>query len=204
MSERQHTLESEVAYLKGLAEAGRAAPLQTGPYLIAGGSWFGGASALLSLSQLRVIGLPESAIWWVWIVAALGFGATLFALIRRDGAQGEPGHNFLINAAWSGAGFGIFTFWAAATLMAIQLNTGVILSTMSLLVLVMYGVVWWITGTLTSQVWMRTIAFISFAATVPVAVAAGSAYEWLAYTSALVSTALLPGIYLVHNGGRMV
>ena len=204
MSEKQHTLESEVAYLKGLAEAGRAAPLQTGPYLIAGGAWFGAASGTLSLSQLGVIALPESAIWWVWIVAALGFGATLFGLIRRDRAHGEPGHNYLINAAWSGAGFGIFTFWAAATLMATQLNNGIILSTMSLLVLVMYGVVWWITGTLTGQVWMRTIAFIAFAATIPIAVAAGSPYEWLAYTGALVNTALLPGIYLVRNGGRMV
>lgn len=204
MSQTDNTWERDVAYLKGLAEAGRQAPLQTGPYLVAGGSWFGAASGVLALAQLGVLGLPESAIWWIWILAAAGFMATLAGLIRRDRSRGEPGHNRVINAAWSGAGIGIFTFWAAATLMAMQLGSGVIMNAMTLMVLVIYGVMWWITGALTGAVWMRTIAFLSFAATVPVAVAVGTSFTWLAYTAALVTSVLLPGVYLIRRGGRVI
>lgn len=202
MTDTQPTFAQDLTYLRELAAAGREAPLQTGPYLVAGGAWFGGASALLALAQLGLLQLADAAVLWVWVAAAIGFGITLFTLIRRDGPQGEPGYNRLINAAWSGAGFGIFAFWAATTMMAVQLDSESVLYTISLAVLVIYGIVWWTSGSLTGIAWMRGIALISFASTLPVAIAAGSQYVWLAYTVALVASSLLPGLYLLRIGGR--
>lgn len=204
MTNNEHMKDVDVAWLKSLAEAGKNAPLQIGPYLTAGGFWFGGASFALALMQMGVLGLPASAQGWVWILAALGFGASLFLLIRRDSAQGQPGHNKVINGAWSGAGFGIFTFWVATALMAMQLQSVEVLNTISVAVLVIYGILWWAIGTVTGAVWMRTLAFLSFASTAPVALATGSQYLWLAYTGALVVCALLPGIYLMRVGGKAV
>lgn len=202
MAETQDSLGADLAWLKALAQSGRSTPLQTGPYLIAGGAWFGGASGLLALAQLGVISLPASAVAWIWLVAAAGFGATLFALIRRDAETGEPGHNRLINATWTGAGFGIFVFWAATTLLAYRIGDGTVLSTMSLAVLTIYGLVWWIVGSLTGARWMSNIAYVSFASTIPVALAVGTQFVWLTYALALVVSALAPGLYLVKVGGK--
>lgn len=202
MTSTKEQFNNDLSYLVGLAEAGRRAPLQTGPYLVAGGAWFGGASALLALAQLGILSLADAAVLWIWVAAAIGFGITLFTLIRRDGSQGEPGYNRLINAAWSGAGFGIFAFWAASMLMAMQLGNESVLYTISLAVLVIYGIVWWTSGSLTGVPWMRGIALISFASTLPVAVAVGTQFVWLAYTLALVASSLLPGLYLLRIGGR--
>ncbi len=204
MTNTEQMKEVDVAWLKALAESGKNAPLQMGPYLAAGGLWFGGASLTLALMQMGVLGLPASAIGWVWIVAALGFGASMYLLIRRDCAVGQPGHNKVINGAWSGAGFGIFTFWAATALMAMQLESVEVLNTISLAVLVIYGILWWAIGTVTGAVWMRTLALLSFASTAPVALAVGTQFVWLAYTCALVVCALLPGIYLMRVGGKAV
>ena len=72
MSNTYRDVEQDVAWLKSLAEAGQAAPLQTGPYLVAGGVWFGGASFLLALAQLGVVGMSNNMVNWVWIAAAAG------------------------------------------------------------------------------------------------------------------------------------
>ena len=204
MAEAQETLGADLAWLKALAESGRSTPLQTGPYLIAGGVWFGSASGLLALAQLGLIGLPASAESWLWIVSALGFAATLIALIRRDRQASESGHNRLINATWSGAGFGIFVFWAATTVLAYRIDDTSVLYTISPAVLTIYGLVWWIKGSLTGARWMSNIAYISFASTIAVALAAGTPFSWLAYTAALACSALAPGLYLVKVGGKAV
>ncbi|HEY7905915.1 MAG TPA: hypothetical protein VIC53_03225 [Wenzhouxiangella sp.] len=203
MTSKNNALENDLAYLKGLAELGQQAPLQMGPYLVAGGGWFGAAATILSLSQLGLIGFSVAMINWVWLMAALGFGATLVALIRRDLVKGEPGHNRLINAVWSAAGFGIFIFWGAVTLMAFQLDQGVVLSTISLAVLVVYGVAWWTIGTLTRSQWMRAIAVTSFLAAWAMAWATGTQFEWLAYAVAVVAVALIPGLYVIRIRGKI-
>lgn len=194
----------DVAWLKSLAESGRNAPLQMGSYLAAGGGWFGAASLALALMQLGVLSLPASAVGWIWIVSSVGFGLSLFALIRRDSRAGQPGNNRLINAAWSGAGFGIFVFWLAAAVVAYRLNDGAVMNMISLAVLVIYGIMWWMVGSLTGAAWMRTLALLSFASTLPVAFAVNTPFVWLAYTSALTACALLPGLYLMRVGGRAV
>ena len=92
----------------------------------------------------------------------------------------------------------------AAALMAMQLGNFEVLNTISLAVLVIYGILWWAIGTVTGAVWMRTLAVLSFLSTAPVALAVGSQYVWLAYAGALAVCALLPGIYLMRVGGRAI
>lgn len=202
MTDTTDALNDDLRWLRALAESGRSAPLQTGPYLVAGGAWFGGASLMLSLAQLGVFSIGNAAVGWIWIVAALGFAATLTVLIRRDRAQGERGANRLINVTWSAAGFGIFVFWGSATVLAMRLGTGEVLYAMAPAVLTIYGLVWWIKGSLTGVGWMRAIAIASFASSVLVAAAAATPFAWLAYTAALAACALLPGLYLVRVNGQ--
>jgi hypothetical protein len=55
-------------------------------------------------AQQRAYGL-------IWIVAAVGFGATLFALVRRDAHRVESGSNRALNTVWSAVGICIFCVW---------------------------------------------------------------------------------------------
>jgi hypothetical protein len=190
-------LRNDLEWLRSLAESGRSGPLQAGPYLVAGGAWFGGASLVLALAQLRVVALPEGAEAWIWTASAAGFFATLALLVYRSRHDTERGPNRLINAAWSAAGVTIFVYWLASSLLAVRLDDGIVMVTMAPAVMSIYGLVWWIKGSLTGIRWMRVLALLSFASVFVLALAVGSPYVWLSYTVALVATALLPGLYLM-------
>ena len=194
--EEQNRLSADIDYLRALADAGRKAPLRVGPYLIAAGSWFGLASLILALAQLGVIAVPNAAVMWVFIGSTLGFGATLAVLIRRDRQQGEREQQRLIGAIWSGAGLSIFVFWCAVTLLAFRLDDGAVLNTISLVVLCLYGLVWWITGVVAEANWMKGVAAVSFAAVFMVSWFASTEFGWLTYALSLIGCMLLPGLYI--------
>lgn len=196
------TVEAEIASLRSLAEAGQSQPLQVGPYLIAGGAWFAAASLLLSLAQLNIMSLAEEHIGWVFMAASLGFAGTIAMLIYRDQQSTERGYNRIVNALWSGAGIGIFAFWIAAMVMADRMNSDAILSTVSLSVLAIYGLVWWITGVVTRTRWMQVITGISCLSMLLVAWFSSTPYGWLSYGCALIASALIPGIYITRSAKR--
>lgn len=202
MDTQQQSLHQELAYLRSLAESGKSAPLQLGPYLVAGGGWFAAASLLLALAQLGVLPLTDAHIGTVFVLATAGFAITLAVLIRRDRRQPEQGRNRIINAAWSGAGFTIFAFWIAVTLLAVRGDNGAVMQTMSLAVLGVYGLVWWITSVVAEAEWMRRITWLSFASMLVVAWCATTSFGWLAYTLALVLSALVPGIWILRSAAR--
>jgi len=202
MTESIENLRNDVEWLRSLAESGRNGPLQAGPYLAAGGAWFGGASLALAFAQLGVLALPGGAETWIWTFAAGGFFATLALLIYRSRNDTERGHNRLINATWSAAGATIFVYWLASLLLALRLDDGIVMVTMAPAVMSIYGLVWWVKGSLTGIPWMRVLALLSFASVFVLALAVGSPYVWLSYTVALVATALLPGLYLMAMAGK--
>lgn len=198
----RNTLETELASLRSLAEAGRSQPLQIGPYLIAGGAWFAAASLFLSLAQLNILSIAEDHVGWIFIAASLGFAGTIALLIYRDQHSTERGNNRFVNALWSGAGCGIFAFWISALVMADRMNSDAVLSTVSLSVLAIYGSVWWISGAVTGAPWMRLISGISFLAMLLVAWFSSTPYGWLAYGIALIASAVLPGVYITRTAKR--
>jgi hypothetical protein len=101
----------QIAFLRSLAVAGQETPLSSGPYLIAGGHWFGFASLVHWTVAIGLLALPPRAYGLIWIVAAVGFGATLFALVRRDAHRVESGSNRALNTVWSAVGICIFCVW---------------------------------------------------------------------------------------------
>jgi hypothetical protein len=199
MSTASNNVADDMRYLRELAEAGTSAPLQMGPYLIAGGAWFSGASFVLALAQMGLIPVVASMVNLVFVAAAIGFAIHLAVLIRADRAQVERGRNRFINAAWTSAAFGIFAFCVAVALLSLRLQDSAVLSTISLVVLCVYGLVWWLCASVTGFAWMRGIALLSFLSMLLVAWLANTAFAWLTYGLALVLTALLPGIYIVRT-----
>ena len=192
----------DLDYLRRLAEAGRHAPLSAGPYLIAGGGWFGFASLVMGLLELAGKPAPGNWVGAVFLVAAVGFGLSLVALIRRDRGQAETNSNAAINAAWTAAGCGIFAFWVAATVVALRHQSGFFMNAMPLLVLAVYGIAWWVAAVVSRQAWMKAVVAATYIGMLVVALAIGTRYVWLAYALALLGTALLPGLKLVRLAAR--
>lgn len=192
------TPQDDLSFLRSLAEAGRDAPLQAGPYLVAGGSWFAGASLLLGLQALGVLALPATATWWVWLVAMVGFSATLFLLIRRDSQHVANTTNAAIGAAWSAAGWGIFAFFVAVYIVAARTDSYAVLNTVAPAVLVLYGVCWKLSAEITRQRWMNGVTALTFVALLLVSASIGSRWTWIAYAAALMLSGVLPGLYLMR------
>jgi len=191
--------QEDLSFLRSLAESGRDAPLMAGPYLIAGGSWFGLASIAQwpLLRDLLGLGAAEAAI--AWLVAAAGAAVHLTVLIRRDRNKVENSSNRAVNSVWSGIGFGIFAFWLGVAIMAYQREAFFVMNTIGLQVLSVYGIGWMVAAAMTREGWMNFTAFSAFA-TVPVLGAfIGTGHEYLIYTIALVLTAIVPGLRLVRK-----
>jgi len=205
MSEVSHTPEENLAFLRQLATAGKDAPLMAGPYLIAGGGWFGAASLIQWPPLRELLGLDFGQAMLAWVLAAAGFALHLTLLIRRDRNKVENSANRTVNAAWSGVGFGIFAFWLGVAAMAYQRGDGFVVNTIPLQVLSVYGIAWTIAAAVTGHGWMKANAVFALL-TVPVlGLFVGTGHEYLIYAIALALTAVVPGVRLVrlaqHNQG---
>lgn len=188
----------DLAYLRALAEAGRNAPLQAGPYLVAGGGWFAAASFFLGLDSLGLINLAQHAVWVAWGLASAGFLVTLMQLLRREKRRVPNITNSAIGAAWSAAGLGIWAFFIAAALIAARSGQFQIFNTVALVVLVLYGVCWKFSADITHQRWMYGITAITIVCLMLVAWSIGTLWMWMAYAAALMLCGVLPGLYLIH------
>jgi predicted Abi (CAAX) family protease len=198
MTDTTHSPEENLAFLRQLATAGKDAPLMAGPYLIAGGGWYGAAS-LIQWPPIRdLLGLDFGQAVLAWLLAAIGFAIHLTVLIRRDRGKVENSANRTVNAAWTGVGYGIFAFWLGVAAMAYQRGDGFVMNTISLQVLSVYGIAWTIAAAATGHGWMKANAFFALL-TVPVlGLFVGTGQEYLIYAIALVLTAVVPGVRLVR------
>jgi drug/metabolite transporter (DMT)-like permease len=188
----------DLSFLRNLAEAGQDAPLTMGPYLIAGGGWFGLASLVIGLAQIGVIPSGVNAVLWQsMLIAFVGFAVTLFLLIRRERGRVQNTTNNTLGAAWSAVGWGIFLFAAAIFIVAAKTGEGYLLNSISLVVLTLYAVAWKLSAAVSRKTWMNAIVFLTVVSLLIVAASIGSMFSWLAYAAALILSAVLPGFYLV-------
>ena len=190
--------QDDLSFLRNLAEAGQDAPLTMGPYLIAGGGWFGLASLVIGLAQIGAIPSGANAVvWQSMLVAFVGFAVTLFLLIRRERGRVQNTTNNTLGAAWSAVGWGIFLFAVAIFIVAAKTGEGYLLNSISLVVLTLYAMAWKLSAEVSRKPWMNGIVFLTVISLLIVAVSIGSMFSWLAYAAALILSAVLPGFYLV-------
>jgi len=199
MSSPTQSVESDLAFLRALAEAGHEAPLMAGPSLIAGGAWFAAASLVHWLIAARILEASPAGYFYAWIGAAVGFAATLVVLHRRDRHRSETTNNRAVNAAWSAVGCGIGIFWMGLAIISWRSGNNFVWVTMPLLVLTVYGVAWWVASALTQQRWMKLTTAITFASVLLAALLHDTHHLYLFYAASLVVTALIPGLVLLRQ-----
>jgi len=189
----------QLAFLRSLAVAGQEAPLTAGPYLVAGGTWFGLASLVHWAISIGLLDFEPSAYGAVWIAAAVGFGINLFLLVRRDSGQPESGSNRALNAVWTAIGYSMFVAWVSLWLASSRTADYTLMNAMPLYILAVYGAAWSVAGMLTGQRWIRATAIGAFASAILVGLMIDSPYLMLAYAAALFACALVPGLVMMRR-----
>ena len=99
---------------------------------------------------------------------------------------------------WSGIGFAIFAFWLGIAVMAWRRGDAFLMNSISLQVLSLYAVGWFVAAAMTGQRWMRGNALIALTAVPVLGLLVGTGHEYIAYAIALVLTAVHPGHRLMR------
>ncbi|CAL4866358.1 hypothetical protein MMA231_00598 [Asticcacaulis sp. MM231] len=192
-------LQSDIDYMKSLAEAGGRGPLKNGATLFWAGLLYGAAA----IAQYAMImgWLPKSSGMsaFIWLGASVLFGilATVFGLNRLR-VRGSVG-NRATASAWSAVGLGIVAFIVCIAVIANIYKT---VEPMSYLIapviLLMYGMGWWVSALMSGQGWLKMVSLGCFLAAPAISLLAGQPIQMLAYSGCLFLFAMVPGIVLMR------
>lgn len=192
-------LETELAYIRALAEQGSIGPMRNGASLVAAGLVYAAAAIA---QYLLVLGFLPRSNWMsalIWLGATVVFAAISFIFrFNRYSAQKTAGGRAAA-AIWSGIGIAIMFFILCLIVIANVLKD---FATVSFLiapvVLILYGVGWWIGGAISGQGWVKWVAFGSFLGAPLITLMAGRPEQLLAYAVCLVLFTTVPGIILMR------
>lgn len=192
-------LQSDIDYMKSLAEAGGRGPLKNGATLFWAGLLYGGASVA---QYAMIIGwLPRSSALsaGIWFGASILFGILAFVFgCGRVCVKGSVG-NRASASAWSAVGIGIIAFIACVAIIA---NIYRIFEPLSYLmapvILLLYGMGWWVSALMSGQAWLKLVSLGCFAAAPAISFLAGQPIQMLAYAGCLFLFAMVPGIVLMR------
>ena len=195
------SIHDDIAYMRGLADEGRHAPLLSGPVMVAAGVIFGLASLGQWAIVTEVLVVDPMAQLWLWLAAGGAFAVALTLLIRRQ--QAKPGFyspgNKAVGAAWTAVGFGIFAMWVA--FMAVGFSSGdwTLMRAMPIVVFAAYGSAWMVAGEMSDAGWMKGVALLAYGGAVLLGVFADSTWGYLVFAGLMVFVALLPGLALMRQ-----
>lgn len=203
MTDVQNTLGEDIAYLKTLAEEGRAAPVLAGPYMALGGGLFGVTSLLAYAIQAGFLPLPPQTLGWIWPASGLAFVFALPVLNRRTRSRMGSAStlNETIGAVWTQAGIVIWVLFVALLLAGFRTSDWGVFNIFPSVILALYGLCWMAAAHIGRTGWLRRVGVGSFIASVAVAGVAGSPLLWLAYAICLFALGLVPGLQLMRQEG---
>jgi hypothetical protein len=199
-------LRDDIAFMRALAEGGRASPSQDASILVAAGVTFG----LASLGQWTMAtGLVrESPLGYslVWVSATVIFMIVLVAVKSRlnktPGAR--PASNRAMGMAWAAVGWGIFTLAGALSLVCWRAHSTVPLMLVPSIILILYGVAWSVAAAATGRRWIWLTAIGSYLGALATAATSDQPVVYLVYAAALALLAALPGLVLMRQAPASV
>lgn len=194
-------LRDQIDYLKALAEdGGRAAPSKNGQVLFAAGLIYTVASVLAYLAWSGLVRVPSAQFHnLIWVVATLIFLAVVVWRVVSRPRCGPSALQKALSSLWQGVGAGILAMGVCLSLFGAhyQMAEGAS-GFMAPVVLVFYGVGWWVTAVITRIGWQKWISVAAFLSAVFTAALSGQPLQMLAYAIALTATATVPGLLLMR------
>ena len=197
MTDQNQTLRDDIAFIRGLAEAGRDRPMVGGSILLMCGLVFGAASlAVWYLSTVQ--GMGGWMYLAVWGAATVAFGVMLPLLIRAL-PKTAGAYQAATGVAWSAVGLSIFFIWASLMVISVKLKIPYLMVVFPSILMALYGGAWWMGAVLLRQRWLHAVAFGSFAMAVVNAWYADGPLMWLIYGLSLLALLAAPGAVLMRQ-----
>lgn len=201
----QRDLETEIGYLRRLAQAGERAPLLGGPLAL----WWGVLTSVVIMAHwliiIRVLALPLQSLWILWLSYMLvggGVSAMLGLRMERQPGAGSIG-NRSASAVWTAVGISLFCFYIGLLLGVLtdQLEPQ-LFSIMLPVALLAYAIGWTTTATMAGVRLLYVPAGISLVG-VPITVAlVVSHWVYPATATVLFFSAVAPGLWLLRNSDQ--
>jgi len=192
------SLQSELDYLKGLAESGARGPMKNGSVLFWAGLLYAAASVAeygVAIDVLPQTTLMQMCIWFG--ASAIFTAIAILLLCRKSGRHNISSVGY--NSAWSGVGIGIGVLMLSVFLLARQIgDVRAVTFMIAPVVLVLYGMGWWVSAKISELGWLKLVSAGCFLAAPIMALMAGRPEQLLAYAAALVLFAAVPGFVIMR------
>ena len=201
MTDQNQSLHDDIAFLRGLAEAGRDRPMMGGSILVATGVIFGAASLLVWLGA-TVLAMPPAGYVLIWMGALALDVVALAVLLRRIPRGGGSGGQATAGMAWSYIGCAIFVMGASVSIAGLRLGIPNLMLVFPSVLMALYGAGWLIAAFVTRQGWLRLVGFGAFAMSLVNAWFADGPAIWLVYGVSLLALLAAPGVVLMRQARK--
>ena len=194
--------DTDLEYLRSIAESGRQAPLLGGRFFV----WWGVLAAITLLVHWSILSgylpIPAEAVGAIWM--AYGLIGMAGAQVLALGLRGKPGSGAVGNraerAVWGAMTATIFLYAIGAAIsFALGRGNPVLFETIPLVAFCGYGISFSVTAAMGGPGWMKPMAWTAWLA------AAGGFYfigtpELYLYAAGVVMLlALIPGLIILRN-----
>ncbi|MHA6288056.1 hypothetical protein [Maricaulis sp. CAU 1757] len=195
--------QSDLAYLKRVAEAGSTAPLLGGRFFI----WWGGLASLALLAHWAVlvgaVPLARPQIGFIWLAYGLVGSAGMLVLARS--LAGKPGSGSAANrgesAVWQAVTITIFAYAIGLVIAFLteRISDPVLFDTIPLIAFGLYGVAFKVVTRLGGPAWLGRLGWLAWVGMALGLSLLGTSWLYL-YSAALVGTlAIIPGLALLRS-----
>ncbi len=185
-------LQSDIDYIKSLAEEGGKGPVRNGATLF----WAGLLYGLAAIGQYAVIkgylprtGLMQMGLWFGATIIFMLLGL-VFGIARVKGSVS----NRAVASVWSAVGIGIIAFIACTIIIAnVTGNFSGLSGIIGPVILIMYGMGWWVSALMSGTQWLKLISGGCFLGAPAISLLAAKPEQMLAYAACLFLFAMVPG-----------
>ena len=198
MTDQNQSLRDDIAFMRGLAEAGQDRPMAGGSILLACGVIFGGASLVVWWLSSR-LGMDGAMYPLVWGAASALYFAFLIPLLRSLPRTGNA-KQIAAGMAWSGVGWSSFTIVVSLIVMSVRSGDWLFMWTLPSVFMCLYGAVWFLAAVQWRKGWLWATALGAFAAALVNAwFASEGQLVWLLFGISLLLVMGLPGLHLMRQ-----
>lgn len=194
-------LQSDIDYMKSLAQDGQRGPLRNGVTLMAAGLIYAAASVAQYPVALNILPQSGNLSAAIWLISTFVFVIVAVTAGRRSRSAVCNAGNRAAGAAWSAVAIAIVATIATLALVGRTSEEAVhaAVSFITPAVLILYGIGWWVSASMNGGGWLRWVSLSSFAAAPLVALLADRPEQLLAYAACLILFAAVPGFILMRG-----
>lgn len=204
MTDAAQSVQEDIAYVRALAEQGRAGPLLGGSIMVAAGGVFSAASLAEWAMAVGLAPAPPGWLEGIWFVAlgvdAVATAALILRLRASKAARAAgPRINKAFGAIWNGVGLAIGACVFSFLLAQQALHDAAVFAGFPALVLSLYGAGWTASAVLSQRRWMWGVGLGSFAAALLTGLLTGQTSLLLAFAACLLLLIAAPGAVLMRQ-----